>query len=1214
MILDQLDIPDELLEAQEQGKLVVFAGAGVSRGAPSDLPDFNGLAVEVAQGTRFENEFSNHIHRLDRYFGEMVRGGVAVEREVRKRIGDPASLPTDLHRWILDLFQEQRNIRIVTTNFDTHFTRLLKERKIDCDQYFAPALPLGRNFRGIVYLHGSLLRKDDPLVLSDEDFGRAYMTDGWARDFLREMFDTYTTLFIGYSHTDTPVEYLARGMSSIRVGPRYALVSRGDKNRWDSLNVIPITFEKPGGDTDYSELSRGLHAWAQFSKEQPTDIALKVRDILRTPPEVKPAKSQSSLLVRCISRKDECHFFTSEANDWRWVEWANEQGLLKPLFAVNQNNLDEPSDKLAMWLAKMLLAESSDRGLLLVAEHGGTPGPTLWLHLGRKLWPYENPDLSIPLLQKWMLLLVNSCPDIHKNKVGHFLAPVAKAAPKTLGLVLFRFLTNFRITVSSGWTFDTSATSGHLGTKTAAEFDLVLIGESFHLEESWESVFKPLIPALGPEYLRILNDRLSEMYITLRTCDRADKHCDPWSMRRNIQQRDLNRGFHNNSLVVDLLLDVVEAMSSSNDGLPARYIEEWLSAEVPTLVRVGLLALRLDNRRSSRDKVKMFLGQGLLFPLASCAEQEANSLLVHCYPDLTQEERSELWHYINQGPKWPRPEDVATTQWEKLCQHEVDKLTGRLAIHNKDCPLATDALKSSKERSPEFQEQSAINTINLEGEVFESDQSPISTADLLSKKICSQIEFLINYQGEKWPSRVTRAGLVAVVGDACSQNADWAMSLFEELDRRQEWRSDLWQGAFWRLKISSVSAERLGWLLEVIEKHFDASHELKGLTTFLFNGLEFSEQKAPSDEILHRMLRISLNLWQQITATETKRIDDFDRTEWTTRAINHPAGHIVDFWLKALSYIRTKPNVTTTGWPEWIRDPLEDIIDGNSYAAQLGRTIIGNQMPFVHGVDPLWTRGRLFQKFIFSQAGDEAFLLWEPHLKYGRLSRDLIVEMIPIYRQSFQRFRNVSTELATHLYKHVAIIVCSCLVDVTKDGWLTDFIVGLTEEQRGAWASQIESILRGVPKERKETIWNKWMKNYWLSRLSGKPCKLSNKEAGEMVDWALALEPVFGEAVELVVQMQTVDKQTVTVIHDLERKTLFENHPEPVIQLLSWILTNCRNDFPPGEKVHRFVMKLPRKTLLVPGLLAICEQLAKLGYTSAIEARLEIQEKFVEPS
>lgn len=347
MILDPIDVPDQLLEAQEEGRLVVFAGAGVSRSPPSDLPDFKGLACEVAKGTQFENELPRHEHRLDRYFGEMARGNVDIQHLVRQRIGHPASAPTALHRSILDLFFNSKDIRIVTTNFDPHFDTVLSERGVKCDRYVAPALPLGHRFRGIVYLHGSLLRVDDPLILSDEDFGRAYMTEGWARDFLREMFDTYTTLFIGYSHTDPPVEYLARGMSAIRVAPRYALVSDGEEGLWNSLKVKPILFRKPGGDADFSELGRGLQSWANFSKQQPTDTAQRVCDILLSPAEVKPAVSESSLLTRCLSRNDSCHFFTSTANSWRWVEWASEQGLLTPLFAPRKHELTDPEGQLA---------------------------------------------------------------------------------------------------------------------------------------------------------------------------------------------------------------------------------------------------------------------------------------------------------------------------------------------------------------------------------------------------------------------------------------------------------------------------------------------------------------------------------------------------------------------------------------------------------------------------------------------------------------------------------------------------------------------------------------------------------------------------------------------------------------------------------------------------------------------------------------------------
>jgi len=44
--------------------------------------------------------------------------------------------------------------------------------------------------------------------------------------------------------------------------------------------------------------------------------------------------------------------------------------------------------------------------------------------------------------------------------------------------------------------------------------------------------------------------------------------------------------------------------------------------------------------------------------------------------------------------------------------------------------------------------------------------------------------------------------LVAAVGDACAQNPQWAISLFEELARRQNWTSDLWDGAFWSIRVA----------------------------------------------------------------------------------------------------------------------------------------------------------------------------------------------------------------------------------------------------------------------------------------------------------------------------------------------------------------------------------------------------------------------------
>ena len=42
-LVDGLDVPEELLTARDEGRVVFFCGAGVSR-ARANLPDFYGLA------------------------------------------------------------------------------------------------------------------------------------------------------------------------------------------------------------------------------------------------------------------------------------------------------------------------------------------------------------------------------------------------------------------------------------------------------------------------------------------------------------------------------------------------------------------------------------------------------------------------------------------------------------------------------------------------------------------------------------------------------------------------------------------------------------------------------------------------------------------------------------------------------------------------------------------------------------------------------------------------------------------------------------------------------------------------------------------------------------------------------------------------------------------------------------------------------------------
>ena len=66
MFLGGVNFPAPLLGAQENGTLVLFAGAGVSMDAPSNYPNFVQLAYRIGQAAGLEEREESPI---DRYLG-----------------------------------------------------------------------------------------------------------------------------------------------------------------------------------------------------------------------------------------------------------------------------------------------------------------------------------------------------------------------------------------------------------------------------------------------------------------------------------------------------------------------------------------------------------------------------------------------------------------------------------------------------------------------------------------------------------------------------------------------------------------------------------------------------------------------------------------------------------------------------------------------------------------------------------------------------------------------------------------------------------------------------------------------------------------------------------------------------------------------------------------------------------------------------------------
>lgn len=280
---DGPSIPDTLLERCDAGRVVFLCGAGVS--LPSEMPTFVGLTRHVIEF--FDPPADSEIMAafrpwlegssaanvpLDQIFNllHLEYGKDEVNALVTERLS-AALLSKDVgreHDLIKRISSSQSGVpQIVTTNFD----RLFETGPVggSLAWYVPPAFPdlnFGSTIEGITYLHGRLVdasSETHPYVLSSADFGRAYLSEGWATNFIRHLLERHTVVLVGYQAEDPPVKYLLQGLNHDGQYDRSRLYAfdRGlpedIEAKWRDRGVTAIAY------SDHPHLWTSMEAWAE---------------------------------------------------------------------------------------------------------------------------------------------------------------------------------------------------------------------------------------------------------------------------------------------------------------------------------------------------------------------------------------------------------------------------------------------------------------------------------------------------------------------------------------------------------------------------------------------------------------------------------------------------------------------------------------------------------------------------------------------------------------------------------------------------------------------------------------------------------------------------------------------------------------------------------------------------------------------------------------
>jgi len=366
------EIPEGLLQAHEEGRVVFFCGAGISYMA--GLPGFGGLVSTlyehlgvspnaIQQAAIKAGQYDTAIGLLEADHPgerEAVRGAIAEILKPKKI----TSKTTATHSALLTLGKTKKGqMRLITTNFDRLFAETIEAEDLEVESYMAPLLPVPKNrWDGLVYLHGLLPLKPNVgelhrLVVSSGDFGLAYLTERWASRFVSELFRNYTVCFIGYSINDPVLRYMTDALAADRLlgesSPKmyaFGSYSKGKEKRatqeWESKNVTPILYPEH---KKHFYLHKTLQEWAKTYRDGVRGKQMLVTQHASTPP-LAPSRTDFAVgrvlwaLTDSLAAK---HFAElSPIPSLKWLEplsknWFGHDDLIRfGVFAGNKKNTD----------------------------------------------------------------------------------------------------------------------------------------------------------------------------------------------------------------------------------------------------------------------------------------------------------------------------------------------------------------------------------------------------------------------------------------------------------------------------------------------------------------------------------------------------------------------------------------------------------------------------------------------------------------------------------------------------------------------------------------------------------------------------------------------------------------------------------------------------------------------------------------------------------
>ena len=939
-----VQFPEPLIDALKNDRMVVFAGAGVSMGEPANLPDFKGLAQSIADGTGMalgEND------RIDGFLGGLRRErNTDIHRRAAERLRQGGPLPTELHKDLIRLFPSAEKLRLVTTNFDLLFEDAAKGvLGWAPNVHTAPALPVGHRFHGIVHVHGAINHPHE-MVLTDEDFGRAYLTEGWALRFLLDLFRSFTVLFVGYSHDDLIMNYLSRALPVEETRRRFALVGNGDRSHWDSLGITTAQFSVHSPN-DYSKLYAGVKGLAGYRRRGLLEWRREIKLLASKPPPI--SDEEADIIQNAVSDPEKVRFFTDSAERPEWIEWLDNRGLLNVVF--DDTHVSSVATDLSRWLADKFSRENAEQLFLLIARHEMQVSVHFWDELGKSLVKASPQVLSDNILARWVSMF---CSMFRQSPDCHWLVRLTKSCLDRglfhVALLAFDAISKSQLHLERG--LPRSYEPGH-AQPPEIEVTLRCLEEPEEIDRLCAGL-KPHLQEIVEPLLVQLSDLLAHRHEILCAWQHGEigESDDDDTRRSAIESHEQNRQREGVDFLIDLARDSIDWLVVQNPAAARHWIEHLITASCPILRRLAVHGLAERTDLTADQRIESILDRIGLSDAA--VRHEIFRLIRLAYPSASLAVRARLIREVSSF-SWASDTDPRKETYE--AQYRLNWLSW-VRDSDPNCTLVREEYVKVQKAHPELAPSAHPDLHYWIGKpVFLNPRSPWSISELLQNPPADQLERLLHYE-PKHPFGPNRTGLLNSITESARRNTSWGISLAEALESAESWKSDIWTALFDAWKISNLDIDVRSRVLSFLEIRDLQKENLESLTGALFD-LVRKWTASEHYELLDRISGLSSTLWNNLAEEPTPR----SSIDWLKKSMNRPSGLLTMVWIECLVGWEKKTNPSSSDRANKYKETLSVILQSRGLSGVLGRSIIASQFPSILSVNEEWAKEEVLPMF-----------------------------------------------------------------------------------------------------------------------------------------------------------------------------------------------------------------------------------------------------------